>query len=242
MSSDSMESQFSCAALPDLRSGQSSRRPPPRRGSTRNAATSPLPLPLACEERRGASDHCGRRSRAPQHRLRRKRRTFRWGAMSCGGPPGLGGDVYSPIWTTISTKSAHHGVRSSTLETTTWTGNSCARHWWNLCDKNFPKSCDCTRAGTPPMDHEIFTEYNPWHTQVDPSLRTARVCELEGKQWCTDQHVLEISCASQWWNPCDDEDTNTGGCKRVPCHKMVCALRRHSDSDTCGPPRWMVGD
>ena len=95
-----MESQFSCAALPGLRSGQSSRRPPPRRGSTRSAAASPLHLLLACEERRGTSDHCGRRSRAHQRRFRRKRRIFRWSAKSCGGPPGLGGDVFQfPMYT-----------------------------------------------------------------------------------------------------------------------------------------------
>ena len=94
MSCDSMELPFLCEAQPDLRSGQSFRRPPPRRGSTRSAAASPLPLPLACEERRGASDHCGRRSRAQLHRFRRKERIVRWGAISCGGPLGLGGDMY----------------------------------------------------------------------------------------------------------------------------------------------------
>ena len=91
MSSDSTELQISCAALLDLRSGQSLRRPPPWRGSTRSAAASPVPLPLACEERLGASDHCGRRSRAQQHRHQRKMRIFRLGALSCVGPPGLGG-------------------------------------------------------------------------------------------------------------------------------------------------------
>ena len=96
-SCDSMESQFSCAALPDMRSGQPPRRPPLRRGSPRSAAASPLPLPLACEERRGASHHRGRRSRAQQHRLRRKRRIFRWGALSRDGPPGLSGDIVTPM-------------------------------------------------------------------------------------------------------------------------------------------------
>ena len=143
MSSDSMESQCSCAALPDPRSTQSSRRPP-------------LPLPLACEERRGASDHCGRRSRAQQHRLRRKRRIFRWGAISSGGPLGLCGDLCQFLVYTQS--DLEYDIDP---EYTPWCtqfdpgdhnvpGNSCAHQWWNLCDDDLLKSCDCTRAGTPP--------------------------------------------------------------------------------------------
>ena len=50
----------------------------------------------------------------------------------------------------------------------TWTWCMQFDPGWNFCDDNFPKSCDFTRAGTPPMDHEIYTEYNPWHTQIDP--------------------------------------------------------------------------
>ena len=152
MSSDSVESQISCAALPDLCSGQSLRRPPPRRGSTRNAAASPLPLPLACEERRGASDRCGRRSRAQQHRCRRKRRIFRWSAISCGGPPG--GDVYQFL------------VYHSMIWTTTLT-NTCLETVLPINGGTFAMTfcpCDCTRGGTPPMQHEIYA-------QIDPSLR-----------------------------------------------------------------------
>ena len=110
-------------ALPDLRSGQSSRRPPPRWSSTRSAAASPLPLPLACGERRVASDHCGGRSRAQRRRLRRERRIFRWGAMSCGGSPGLGGDVHRfPVCTQPELDNdIHPGYRGTqlTLVTTT---------------------------------------------------------------------------------------------------------------------------
>ena len=91
-----MELQLSCEAQPDFRSWLSFRRPPLRRGSTRGA--SPLPLPLAHEERRGAADKGGRRSRAQEHRLRQKVRTFRWTAFSRGGPSGLA-DKY---WITVA--------------------------------------------------------------------------------------------------------------------------------------------
>ena len=40
------------------------------------------------------------------------------------------------------------------------------------------------------------------------------------------QHESENSCASQWWNTCDDEHPDTGGCNRAPCHEAVCALGR----------------
>ena len=170
MSCDSMELPFLREAQPDLRSWQSSRRPLPRRGSTRSVAVSPLPLPLACEERRVASDHCGRRSRAQLHHLRRQGRIFRWGAISCGGPPGLGGDVYQfPLSTHLDLDN------DIATESTPWytqydpvdhhmSGRSRACQWWNPCEDDCPKSCGCTCAGAPPMDHEIHTEYNPRHT------------------------------------------------------------------------------
>ena len=62
MSCKSMELQLSCEAQSDLRSGLSVRRPPLRWGSTRGSSA--LPMPLAREERCGASDQCGRRSRS----------------------------------------------------------------------------------------------------------------------------------------------------------------------------------
>ena len=90
------------------------------------------------------------------------------------------------------------------------------------------------------MDHEIHTEYNPWHTQIDPSPRTQRVCELEEKQWFIGQHVSEISCASQWWKPRDDDYPNSGGCKRVPVDleivKEKAPLRAHRDPPTGKTP------
>ena len=185
MSCDSMESQFSCAAQPDLRSGQSPRRPPPRRGPTRSAAASPLLLPLACEERRGASDHGGRRSRAQLHRLRRKRRIFRWGALCRDGPPGLGGGVYQlPLythpdpWDTRFDPVDHH-MSGNSCACEQW---NCASQWWNPCVDFFVNSGGC------------------------------RAREREGMMWRTERHESETVCgkqlafhASQWCNPCDDE-------------------------------------
>ena len=105
MSSDSMESQFSCAALPDLRSGQSSRLPPPRRGSTRSAAR--LRCPCRSPVRRDAAPPTtAEGALAPNSIAFDVRAESCGGAIRCGGPPGLGGDVY-------------HGARSLTLVTTT---------------------------------------------------------------------------------------------------------------------------
>ena len=72
MSCDSMELPLFCEAQADLRLGL----------SFRSAEASPLPLPLAREERRGASDEHA------WHRLRLKKRTFRLSALCKGGSAG----------------------------------------------------------------------------------------------------------------------------------------------------------
>ena len=106
--------------------------------------------------------------------------SFDGAAKAVVGPPGLGGDVYHV------------------------SGNSCARQWWNFCD-DFP--CDYTRAGTPPMDHEIYA-------QINPSLRKTCVDDFPSSvpmgrtQCCIDRQgscEQQFRFASKWWNPCDDE-------------------------------------
>ena len=195
----------------------SGRRPPPRRGSTLSAAASPLPLPLSCEERRGA----GRREsfdEEPQAVVARWDSVVTCTSFRC---------TLSLIWTTTSSKSTHHGVGSSTLVTTT-----CELEGKQCCTDQHVLETSCAVNGGPrandfpisvPMDHE---EKALLRAHRDPSLWKQRACELEGKPWCTDRHESETvcgeqltSCCSHWWNSCDDEhlDSFRGGvCTETP--------------------------
>ena len=201
------ESQFSRAALPDLRSGQFPRRPPLRRGPTRSAAASPLPLPLACEERRGAADYCGRRSCAQLHRLRRKRRIFRWSALCRDGPPRPSGGVRQlPLYTHSNPWHTQIGLSPR------------AQH---VCEIEGKQRC---------LDQVVsgISFAGQWNPCVDVFVNPGgcRAREREGKMWCTEHHESETVCgkhltfhASQWCNPCDDEGpylSRDGVCFETP--------------------------
>ena len=160
------------AAWPE--SGLPFRRPPPRRGSTWSAAAFSLPLPPACENRRGASGTYGMRSRAQKDRLRRKRRVFRWSATCKGGPLGLGvvlgvpGSAPCPVNAT-SCRQAMTRTSSSALlpmrrypltpicslsacrctrrQTSLSAPSVLRRYWWTSKVTQCPRCC--TRSETP---------------------------------------------------------------------------------------------
>ena len=78
------------------------------------------------------------------------------------------------IWTTTSTKSTHHGVRSSTL-VTTCLETVVPVNGGTFSMKIFQKSCDCTRTGR-----------HPWTTKCTQStiLGTRRLTPLSPHDRC----------------------------------------------------------
>ena len=130
------------------------------------------------------------------------------------------------IWTT--TLGTHYGARSLTLVTTT------------CMETVEPVNCG-TFATTVPEILRLHTCWNATHGPRNSHRTILGTCRLtplsarhvssrsKGSSGVSDQHVLEISCASEWWNPCDDSFLNS-----VPMdHEERAPLHAHR-----GPSLW----